>query len=1058
MSSSGHTKKSVGQGIPLPAPADWSTDFEQRQTVDSGLPYEEFTGALEISPSDPQQYRLLRLPNNMVVLCIQNNDTLQSSACLSLHAGSMANPPEFLGMAHFCEHLLTMGSKKYPSEKEYAQYLTSNAGYSNAETSMYDTKYFFKVSDKAFEGGLDRFAQIFIDPLFNASSVERELNAVQSEFNGLTSNDMWRAFMISKRLCNPNHPFSRFCVGTIDTLQGEAERRGADLRAEMIKFYEQYYSSDIMRLVVYSSHSLDQLTEWAVSKFSAVASKGDTKVKLPGHLLTKTEVGKLIRIQTVASTRRIRLEFPVENPHPWFRVKPFAYLTSLLTHGGPGALVQYLKVRGLAHGIESDLISEVRFCDNILAIDIMASEEGMEHWQDVVRAVFAYIQVLQKAGPQKWFYDEISVSREAKFKFKETEFAMHIVTSLADHLQDEYVAPSNAASTQVQLREFNAPLIAHYTDMLNPDNMRVILVQQDFDIELPETEPYMGAAYRTDAIPSELLDDLHGELVYEGLYMPGRNKFIPKNLEVQRPAVLPLWFKRDDQFFLPRGDITLNIEVPKLGRSPRMTVMGYIYEYIALAGVYYSIDMGYEGIYLTVYGLSDKLPLLLDTVLKALKSTKVDQKLLDAAKVLHLDHFKNKLNDSASVYAAREIQYMSYTPDWMPKAILREIDSITVDKIQEFADTLFDSSRIKMLVVGNHSEQEALDIGDMVIDSLGCTPLPQHLRTARQTHWIEAGFIPASNSAVNLRIYMRDLPDIKSQAMGPLLSQIIQLRTKEQLGYSLDAIATVSSEFELMGESNPAYLLLRIRQDELTRCIEALAESWIEKKRNQTQEGTSFWSCIMSGYYMFDVDERYAESLKSVTRDDLDRIPVQDCTEIAVQVWSPKLPMPATEDVARYPATAIALHQCLQQDNATELSLDAVHRLVDGIAASSDEPFDTLLARCVDMAKRGIEDGFSSKTLADIDAMSSRLSEPGSRVRTALAMAVEHAAATARRTNGFVKGHSRLRISEFGDFRNIGMLPSPDNVWVVPDSLAFKNAQTLLGLPVPAQRLVPKYQ
>ncbi|KAJ1948755.1 metalloprotease, partial [Linderina pennispora] len=682
----------------------------------------------------------------------------------------------------------------------------------------------------------------------------------------------------------------------------------------------------------------------------------------------------------------------------------------------------------------------------------------------------------------------------------------------------------------VQLREFNAPLIAHYTDMLNPDNMRVILVQQDFDIELPETEPYMGAAYRIDAIPSELLDDLHGELVYEGLHMPGRNRFIPKSLEVQRPAVLPvpakeptllkqndgieLWFKRDDQFFLPRGDITLNIEVPKLGRSPRMTVMGYIYEYIVYqalqkdafgagtGGVYYSIDMGYEGIYLTVYGLSDKLPLLLDTVLKALKSTKVDQKLLDAAKVLHLDHFKNKLNDSASVYAAREIQYMSYTPDWMPKAILREIDSITVDKIQEFADTLFDSSRVKMLVVGNHSEQEALDIGDMVIDALGCTPLPQHLRTARQTHWIEAGSYlrqivgsaeNSSNSAVNLRIYMRDLPDIKSQAMGPLFSQIMyrpffsQLRTKEQLGYSLDASCYMMQQyshrilqFELMGESNPAYLLLRIRQflqgfraqlvemdeGELTGCIETLAESWIEKKRNQTQEGTRFWSCITSGYYMFDIDERYAESLKGVTRDDLVEFwdkhlnpdTVQDCTEIAVQVWSPKLPMPATEDVARYPATAIALHQCLQQDNATELSLDAVHRLVDGIAASSDEPFDTLLARCVDMAKRGIEDGFSSKTLADIDAMSSKLSEPGSRVRTALAMAVEHAATSARRTNGFVKGHSRLRISEFGDFRNIGMLPSPDNVWVVPDSLAFKNAQTLLGLPVPAQRLVPKYQ
>ncbi|KAJ1941716.1 metalloprotease, partial [Linderina macrospora] len=195
MSTSRDTPEARDQRIPLPAPADWSTGFEQRQTAETQLPYEEYTGALEISPNDTQQYRLIRLPNNMVALCVRNDDVVQSSACLSMLAGSMANPPEFLGMAHFCEHLLTMGSKKYPKEKEYSQYITSNAGYSNAETTMYDTKYFFKVSDKAFEGALDRFAQIFIDPLFDANSIDRELNSVQSEFQGYKTNDTWRTFM-----------------------------------------------------------------------------------------------------------------------------------------------------------------------------------------------------------------------------------------------------------------------------------------------------------------------------------------------------------------------------------------------------------------------------------------------------------------------------------------------------------------------------------------------------------------------------------------------------------------------------------------------------------------------------------------------------------------------------------------------------------------------------------------------------------------------------------------------------------------------------------------------
>ena len=73
-----------------------------------------------------------------------------------------------------------MGTKKYPEENEYSNYLSKNAGSSNAYTSLEETNFYFEVSHGAFEGALDRFARFFIDPLMLDSSSARELNAVDS--------------------------------------------------------------------------------------------------------------------------------------------------------------------------------------------------------------------------------------------------------------------------------------------------------------------------------------------------------------------------------------------------------------------------------------------------------------------------------------------------------------------------------------------------------------------------------------------------------------------------------------------------------------------------------------------------------------------------------------------------------------------------------------------------------------------------------------------------------------------------------------------------------------
>ncbi|KAJ2828240.1 metalloprotease, partial [Coemansia furcata] len=95
--------------IPIPTSilvADWGTGFESKLTVNTSLPYKEYTDLIEKSGNDQRQYRLIRLSNNLVAVCIQDIEAKEAAASLSVNVGSNANPVELKGLAHFLEHML----------------------------------------------------------------------------------------------------------------------------------------------------------------------------------------------------------------------------------------------------------------------------------------------------------------------------------------------------------------------------------------------------------------------------------------------------------------------------------------------------------------------------------------------------------------------------------------------------------------------------------------------------------------------------------------------------------------------------------------------------------------------------------------------------------------------------------------------------------------------------------------------------------------------------------------------------------------------------------------
>ena len=80
----------------------------------------------EQSANDSRRYRAIRLKNDLTALLISDKDAEKSGAALDVHVGHFSDPDELPGLAHFLEHMLFLGTKKYPDENSYAEYLQSH--------------------------------------------------------------------------------------------------------------------------------------------------------------------------------------------------------------------------------------------------------------------------------------------------------------------------------------------------------------------------------------------------------------------------------------------------------------------------------------------------------------------------------------------------------------------------------------------------------------------------------------------------------------------------------------------------------------------------------------------------------------------------------------------------------------------------------------------------------------------------------------------------------------------------------------------------------------------
>jgi len=94
----------------------------------------------------------------MRCLLVSDADSRTSAATLNVNVGSLQDPKGFNGLAHFLEHMLFLGTKKYPDENHYSKFLSAHGGQKNAATAEDNTYYYFDIKNENFSDALDIFS------------------------------------------------------------------------------------------------------------------------------------------------------------------------------------------------------------------------------------------------------------------------------------------------------------------------------------------------------------------------------------------------------------------------------------------------------------------------------------------------------------------------------------------------------------------------------------------------------------------------------------------------------------------------------------------------------------------------------------------------------------------------------------------------------------------------------------------------------------------------------------------------------------------------------------
>ena len=767
------------------------------------------------SDKDTRQYQAVRLDNGMVVLLVNDPQAVKSLSALVVPVGSLQDPEAHPGLAHYLEHMTLMGSTHYPQPDSLAEFLKLHGGSHNASTAPYRTAFYLEVENDALEGAVDRLADAIASPLLDKKYAERERNAVNAELTLARSRDGMRMAQVSAETINPAHPASRFSGGNLETL---SDKPGSPVQEALLAFRDKYYSANLMKAVVYSNRPLPELAAIAAKTFGRVPNKALDLPQIDVPVVTDAQKGLILHYVPVMPRKVVRVEFRIDNNTPQFRSKTDELITYLIGNRSPGTLSDWLQQQGLVEGIRADSDPIVNGNSGVLAISATLTDKGLAHRDEVVAAIFSYLQLLREKGVDKRYFDELSHVLDLDFRYPSITRDMDYVEWLADTMIRVPVAHTLDAVNIAD--QFDAEAVKARLAMMTPQNARIWYISPQEPHN--KTAYFVDAPYQVDKISDQTFADWQLKSNAFALKLPELNPYIPDDFTLQKPAkkylhpelivdepTLRVVYMPSRYFTSePKADVSVVLRNPLAMDSAKNQVMFALNDYLAgialdqlsnqasVGGIGFSSNAN-NGLMLNANGYTQHLPQLFSDLLAGYFSYTATEDQLAQAKSWYAQMMDSAEKGKAYEQAIMPAQMLSQVPYFQREERRALLPEITLKDVMAYRDRLKSNARPEFLVVGNMSETQAKDLAHKVQDQLAakgnqwCRNRDVLVDKKQGIIFEKAG--STSDSALGAVFVPPGYDEYSSSAYSAMLGQIIQpwfynqLRTEEQLGYAVFA-------------------------------------------------------------------------------------------------------------------------------------------------------------------------------------------------------------------------------------------------------------------------------